>query len=298
MTLDYGQVATLAAIIRTGSFELAARALSITPSAVSQRIRALEDRTGTSVIQRGTPCQPTAAGAILLRHWQRVELLEADLHAALPGLAGTGGHRSPVRIAIPADALATWVIPALAACPNRLFDVVLDDQDHSAEWLSRGDVAAAITARRKPLPGCDAVPLGPLDYCAVASPAFVARWFADAPARPLQDCFAAAPCLTFNQKDRLQARWLHQIGIGGIAPPTHWLPSSHAFVDAALAGLGWGMVPLALARDHLTAGRLVPVPPGARLQVPQVWQIARSIAPALADVTAAIRQVGRPKDAG
>ena len=76
---DYPALAALAAVLRHGSFDAAARALSVTPSAISQRIKALEDRLGAPLVLRGTPCTGTATGLRLARHMEDLGLLEAQL---------------------------------------------------------------------------------------------------------------------------------------------------------------------------------------------------------------------------
>jgi LysR family transcriptional regulator, chromosome initiation inhibitor len=297
MSLDYGQLAALAAVVSEGSFERAARALHVTPSAVSQRIRQLEERVGAVLVQRGTPCVATAAGAPLLRHAERVALLEADLPAALPGLrrerAGAIG-RATLRIAVNADSLATWLVPALAqfaqAAPNVQLDLVLDDQDHTSDALRRGEVMGAVTSAADPVQGCNSHALGKLRYAATASPAFMKRSFASG---VNADTLASAPCLVFNRKDRLQARWLRSVTRRAIEPPCHWLPSAQAFVDAALAGLGWGMNPLLLARPHLASRRLVELMPGRTIDVPLHWQVSRLALPALDLLTSAVLEAAQ-----
>ena len=77
--LDYLGLAALAAVVREGSFERAARKLHVTPSAVSQRIKQLEERTGQVLVQRGTPCTGTEAGRRLCLHLEQVALLENAL---------------------------------------------------------------------------------------------------------------------------------------------------------------------------------------------------------------------------
>lgn len=172
--LDLAQLAALAAVHRRGSFDLAAAELHVTPSAISQRIKALEDRTGILLIRRGQPCSATPSGLRLIRHHDEVALLHSTLAADLPSLSP---GPATLRIAINADSLATWVIPALAATPGFLFDLVIDDQDVSQDWLRRGEVMAAITAHPGPLQGCDTIPLGSLRYRATASPAYLKEWF-------------------------------------------------------------------------------------------------------------------------
>lgn len=282
--LDPAQLAALAAIHRRGAFDLAAAELGVTPSAVSQRLKALEERTGTLLIRRGQPCAATPAGLRLIRHHDEVTLLEEALRRDLPALSP---GPLTLRIAVNADSLATWVLPALAAVPELLYDLVIDDQDVSQDWLRRGEVVAALTSHPQPPPGCDSLPLGALRYRATASPAFRARWLPDGPTAA---ALARAPALTFSEKDRLQARWIAQI-TGSRAPafPTHRLASSQGFVEACLLGLGWAMNPEALAAPHLATGALVELAPEAPLDVPLHWQFTRLAAPALTPVTRAIR---------
>lgn len=282
---DPAQLAALAAIHRRGSFDLAAVDLHVTPSALSQRVKALEEATGTLLIRRGKPCIATETGLRLIRHHDEIALLEQHLSRDLPGLAH---GPATLRIAVNADSLATWVIHALAATPDFLFDLVIDDQEVSQDWLKRGEVAAAITAHPGPLQGCDTVPLGALRYVATASPAYLARWLPDG---PTPQALSTAPALTFSDKDELQTRWVAAL-LGANAPrslPTHRMASSHAFVDACLHGIGWAMNPQALVARHLAAGRLCDLAPGTPLDTPLHWQFARLTAPALAPLTRAIR---------
>ncbi|MBB4955328.1 LysR family transcriptional regulator (chromosome initiation inhibitor) [Agrobacterium vitis] len=280
MSLDGEQMRALVAIIRTGSFEKAATLLGVTQSAISQRIRQLEDRIGAVLIVRGQPCRTTVAGERLFRHAEEVALLEQHLQADL-GLKQEIGPTS-VRLAVNADSLATWFIPAMVATEGLLFDIVLDDQDHSADWLRRGEVRAAVSAAAEPVQGCDCRPLGSLRYRATASPEFVARWFAHG---VTPQALAQAPCLTFNAKDSLQSNWLAQAFGTHLTPPTHWLPSSQAFVDAARLGLGWGMNPEVLVSPLIETGVLVDLAPEHPLHVALYWHWSRSLAQPLKRLT-------------
>ncbi len=283
--LDPAQLAALAAVHRRGSFDLAAAGLNVTPSAISQRIKALEETTGTLLIRRGQPCTATAAGLRLIRHHDEVALLESRLTQDLPGLTPT---TATLRLALNADSLATWVLPALAAVPGVLYDLVIDDQDVSQDWLRKGEVVAALTGHPGPVQGCETLPLGALRYRATASPAFVARWF---PQGLTAQALRQAPSIRFSDADRLQDRWAAQAtGTARPGPlPAHRIASSQGFVEAALLGLGWGMNPEALVTAHLAAGRLVDLAPETPLDVPLYWQFTRLVAPALAPLTRAIR---------
>lgn len=287
--LDYALLSALAAVVRTGSFEAAARHLNVTPSAVSQRIKLLEERIGAILVVRGQPCVATEAGRRLCQHVEQVALLESSLRQSLPGLQPES-RPVTLRIAVNADSLATWFIPAMAETDGFLFDLVLDDQDYSADWLRRGEVMAAVTSHGQPIQGCNCHPLGALRYVATASPGFVERWFPDGFG---PESAARAPCLIFNQKDQLQSLWLRQALGAEIRPPLHWLPSTQAFVDAALAGMGWGMNPELLVREHLRAGRLVALKPSLPLEVPLFWQQSRIVGSLMQDMTEAVLRTAR-----
>ena len=277
-------LAALSAIHRRGSFDLAASSLGITPSALSQRLKALEERMGCLLINRTQPCTATPPGLRLIRHHDEVALLASQLTQDLPNL-----HTDPatVRIAVNADSLATWVIPALAETQGLLFDLVIDDQDYSQDWLKRGEVSAAITSHPGPLQGCDTVPLGALRYHATASPAYIAKWLPNGASKA---ALTRAPALTFSDKDRLQGAWLNAQFGPAFAFPTHRIASSQGFVDAAIAGIGWGMNPEPLIAPHLAAGTLTQLIPNTPLDVPLYWQFSRLNAPALTPLTRAMQK--------
>ncbi len=282
---DPAQLAALAAVHRRGSFDLAAAELGITQSAVSQRIRSLEERVGTLLLRRGPPSTATEAGLRLVRHHDEVALLARGVAQDLGGIAA---GPAVLRLAVNADSLATWVLPALAEVPDVLFDLVIDDQDFSQDWLRRGEVVAAVTSATGPLQGCETLPLGALRYRATASPAYMARWFANG---VTPEAAARAPALTFSDKDRLQAHWVTARGLGQRAAfPSHRLASAQGFVEASLLGLGWGMNPEVLVAEAMTDGRLVEVIPDTPLDVPLYWQYARLAGGVIAPLTRAMRR--------
>jgi len=274
--LDYASLAALAAVVREGSFERAARALNVTPSAVSQRVRLLEERVGAALVVRGQPCRATDMGRRLCQHVDRVRLLEQELQDALPTLAAEGPVRVPLPIAVNADSIATWLAPALAAFAADapvLMDVAVDDQDYTSEWLRSGRVIAAVTGTARPAAGCNSHPLGAMRYRATATPAFMQRYF---PEGVGAGSLARAPSLVFNAKDELQNRWAHRLCHRPIELPRHTLPSPHAFIAATVGGMGWGLNPESLVAPYLADGTLVELVPDSPLDVPLYWQHARS----------------------
>ena len=288
--LDYALIDALAAVLREGSFERAARALHLTPSAVSQRVRLLEERLGQVLVVRSNPTRATPAGRALARHAEQVGLLEHELLGELPVLAQGVQGRVTLPVAVNADSLASWFIVAAAeatADAPLLLDLSLDDQEHTAEWPRSGEVVAAVTALAQAVPGCRSVPLGQLRYCATANPAFMQRHFADG---VNAESLAQAPTLTFNRRDRLQGQWIEQVLGRDLPAPTHWLPSTQAFVDGCLAGLGWGMNMQAMVQPMLDRGELVELVPGQTLVVPLYWQHRRRALPVLDALSRAVQK--------
>jgi LysR family transcriptional regulator (chromosome initiation inhibitor) len=190
-----------------------------------------------------------------------------------------------LHIATNADSLGTWFLAAMSSFARHspyLLNIAIDDEDHTAEWLRRGRVLAAVTSLEKPVQGCRRLSLGRLRYHATASPEFIARHF---PKGVTAEAVAKAPALTFDQKDRLQSRWIRQVFGRDLSPPTHWLPSTPGFVEASLSGMGWGMNPAPIIDAHLASGRLVELVPQTPLDVPLYWQMNRLAADRLTDLT-------------
>lgn len=293
--LDYPALQAVSLVVRTGSFDKAAQALNVTPSAVSQRVKQFEERLGTVLIIRGQPCTATERGEWLCRHMEQVGLLEGELMTRLPALAEPDlpQQRVTLRIAANADSLGTWFLHAVAAFANRgphLIDIAVDDQEHTADWLRQGRVLAAVTALDKPIQGCRVIPLGSLRYLATASPEFMARHFAEGVTLA---ALAQAPSLVFNQKDRLQSQWMEAAFGERPAHPVHWVPSTQGFVEASLLGIGWSANPELLVREHIAAGRLCELVPGMVLETPLFWQVNRVAAERLADLTRAVVETAR-----
>ena len=271
MSLLNPQLAAFAAVLDEGSFDGAAQRLSLTPSAISQRIKALEDRLGQVLVLRRTPCEATKAGERLLRSVQQMRLLEAetlnDFHVG-PDSSGP----TTVAIGVNADSLATWFLVALAQLHDQhelLFDVRVEDQDHSTHLLRDGSVLGAITADARAVQGCSVKKLGVMRYLPVASPAFGARHFANGVNGA---ALSKAPMLVFNRKDALQARFMRSVTRARLAPPMHYVPSSTAFVEGAELGLGWAMAPESMLGKSFADGRLKAIAPNRWLDVPLYWQ--------------------------
>ena len=276
--LDYAGLEALAAVVREGSFERAARKLHITPSAVSQRIKLLEERVGQVLVLRGQPCTGTEAGSRLCLHVEQVALLENELRRSNPALVSEGQFMPPtLKLAVNADSLSSWFMDAMAAFTregNELLDISIDDQDHTAKRIKEGAVMAAVTATSTSITGCNTWPLGSMRYVAAASPDFMQQHFAQG---VTAEAIARAPMLSYDRKDSMQDRWLQAQGLASRhGPPKHWLPSAYAFVRACEAGVGWAMQPTVLIQRHLDAGTLVEVLPDTGVDIPLYWAHARN----------------------
>jgi LysR family transcriptional regulator (chromosome initiation inhibitor) len=293
--LDYASLSAVAAVVREGSFERAARTLNVTTSAVSQRIKHLEERLGSILIIRGQPCKATDMGRLLCSHVEQVGLLEQELRGALPKLVQTEGRddRVTLRVAVNADSLGTWFVSAMGQFVDReraLVDIALDNEEHTVEWLRSGEVLAAVTAHAQPVQGFNSVALGRLTYLAVAAPEFVRRYFPDGVSAT---ALTNAPSLKFNNKDRMQGQWARRVCRREVELPAHWFPATRAFLDASLAGIGWGMNPASSVREHLESGALVELVPGRTLAVPLYWQHTRLQVPMLSRLTEAVVNAAR-----
>ncbi|WP_037909049.1 LysR family transcriptional regulator ArgP [Actinacidiphila yeochonensis] len=283
-------VRTLLAVVDEGTFDAAAAVLHVTPSAVSQRVKALEQRTGRVLLLRTKPVRLTPSGEAVERFGRQVARLERDAAAEL-GMAGAAGP-TILPIAVNADSLATWFLPALAeAAAGReglAFDLHREDEDHTAALLREGRVMAAVTSSPRAVQGCSVRPLGRMRYRAMATPAFAARWLGGG---PLPEALPGAPAVVFDRKDGLQDTFLRSV-----APdrePTsarHAMPSTEAYLEAVAYGLGWGMIPQLQAGTHPAAAGLVELAPRHPVDVPLYWQQWRLDSPALGDVATAVER--------
>ena len=260
MKLDGQQLAAFAAVLDLGSFDAAAERLHITPSAVSQRVKALEQRVGQVLVVREKPCRATPAGVPILRLAAQIATLESE---ALAETSGGSAERTRIAVAVNADSMATWFTAVFGLLPEVLFDVRIEDQDHSARLLREGAVMGAVTTERAAVPGCRVQSLGVMRYVPVASVDYVARFLAEG--------FTAAaaarmPSLAWNRDDALQDKLIRKAFRRDVQRPVHYVPTAEGFGAAVRAGLGWGMYP-----EQLVTTDFVQISP-THLDVPLFWQ--------------------------
>jgi LysR family transcriptional regulator (chromosome initiation inhibitor) len=276
-------------VIDLGSFDSAADRLHVTPSAVSQRIKALEQRVGQVLVVREKPCTATAAGVPLLRLAAQTALLESKTLAEMGGGEGTAAR---IAVAVNADSMATWFTGVFSTLDGVLLDRRIEDQDHSARLLREGVVMGAVTTERTPVPGCRVRPLGVMRYIPVATKAYIKRYLPDG---FTGHAVAEAPSLAWNRDDALQDDLVRKVFRRHIARRQHFVPTAEGFGAAVRAGLGWGMFPDSLAGPHLRDGSFVRVC-AVHLDVPLFWQCWKLNSPLVQTVTDALED-GRRKPA-
>jgi len=279
---DYPSLLALSTIIREGNFERAAEALKITTSAVSQRIKNLEDRVGATLIIRGQPCRATEVGQKLCAHLDRVHMMESEVSSKLSPDMDSATPPIQLRVAVNSDSVATWFLQAAADFSNKTcgtIEIITDHEQHNSERLVSGDVLAAVTAGRRQIAGYRSTRLGNLRFQVTASPAFAHKWFPKgvnpeqfAQAPYIQ--FAQAPYIQFDRTDRLQRLWARQLRIS-LKGSNFLVPSTEGGVNGALHGVGWAINPEILVQPRIADGSLVDLFPGRYLYEPLFWQTAR-----------------------
>lgn len=270
--LDAAGLDCLAALADERSFERAAQRLAITQSAVSQRLRSLEAQVGQLLVVRSRPLRLTEPGKVLLRFARQLQALRADVGREL-GARAVVNER--LAIAINADSLATWVLPALDPVVRQGLregfglELVVDDQDFTHDWLRQGEVLGCVSTVKQALRGCLAQPLGLMRYVAVASPAFLQEHL---PGGLQASNFAQTPFLVFNRKDDTQVQWVAKaFGVRAPRLLERFVPSSEAYVRAVQAGWGVGVAPELQLRPLLAAGELVVIRPDVSVDVSLYW---------------------------
>ena len=282
----------LAAIVEEGGFERAAKRLSITQSAVSQRLRTLETQAGTVLIVRGRPLKATPAGRLLLKHTMQMRLLhtdlEQDLHKLSPGTTGSVREEDRVSIAVNADSIATWALPAFNALIKQglPLEIIADDQDFTQDWLREGQVLGCVTTLKQALRGCKVVSLGAMEYVAVASEEAIKHF---CPGGLSAHSVIKMPFIAFNRKDDLPAEFISRaFRLKHVHLNQCFVPSSEGQVRAVLAGWGASVVPELLVRPFVATGQLTLLAPKSALDINLYWHCWNLDSAALNALSAAV----------
>lgn len=294
MHLDYPSLTALAAVVREGTFEAAARSLNITQSAVSQRIKALEEKTGAVLVVRGRPCVATEYGHRLIRHIEQVQVLELDLAKNLQAVtAGDAPRPAALRIGVNNDSLATWFPEVILRAGTQLnlnLDILGEDQTDTAEILKNGDALAVVTSEGTPLQGCRRLVLGTMEYLAIATPAFLRANFANG---VTPESVGRATCLFYNRKDQLPEHWLLEAFGASFRLTGHRLPSFTGLMTCIENGAGWGLMPRSTIADALEEGRLEELVPGRSVTLALYWQASVQSSEVMRMLSSIVAEVAR-----
>ena len=265
---DYRAIAALHAVIEAQGFEVAARKLFITQSAVSQRIQSLENYYGKPVLIRSQPYRPTELGKLLLGHYKRLVFLEESLQSEI-----TSEVQSPkISIAISRDSLDTWftkVIDQLHTLEPLKLEIISDDQEVTLDYLRKGLVSACASTMAQPVHGCHAELIGFVDYVLVASPSFIKKYFIH---KNVIENLLQAPSVIFDSKDYLHARYLEKFfKIVHAQLNHHIIPSVSGFRQFAIKGLAYALIPEIDIRKELSQNRLINLFPDKIWKMPVYW---------------------------
>ena len=287
-SISIEQLTALRQVVEDGGFEAAADELHISQSAISQRIKNLESQIGQIVVQRTKPVRATETGQLLLRFSRQIALAQEEVMALIA--KEQRGAAVSIRIAVNADSLESWVLPALAPMAHQgiALDLRRQDEHITAGLLRSGEVMAAITADRNPVQGCSITALGSTAYYAVCTPEFKERWFAGGMDRQSVE---EAPLVQYDRNDLLQYHFIRRITLARVHPPTHYVPTSAGYNNAISLSFGWGLIPASVLSSY---------PDGALallsnepLLLPLYWQQWKLSSPSLSAVAQAIIEAGR-----
>ncbi len=268
--IDYRLLEAFAMVVQEGGFEKAATSMNLTQSAVSQRVKLLEERAGKILLSRAAPPKPTADGELLLKHFLQVKLLEDGLTAEM-GSSKTV-ERVKLSVAINADSLASWFIHATGPLFNNgelLIDLHVDDQEQTHKLLKEGVVAGCISDKASAIQGCRVEYLGTMTYRLLATRTFIQRWFPNGLQQPELE---NAPAVIFNRKDALHHKSLKQVsGKSTKLQAIHYVPAPEQFLQMISAGYAYGMVPDWQSEALRKSGELVEIHEKANAEVKLYW---------------------------
>jgi LysR family transcriptional regulator (chromosome initiation inhibitor) len=290
MDISSDGLQTLAAVVREGTFDAAAESLHLTPSAVSQRMKALEATVGRVLVQRTKPARATPDGEVLLRLAAQWDLLRLEAAADLAG-EPEAGHEDPrdiprmhLPIAANADSMSIWLLPVVAEIQRRhpvAVEILRDDESHSTGFLRAGQAVGAVTSDPRPVRGCSVLPLGAMRYLPVASVEFIEAWL---PHGLRAADLARAPMVAFDRKDTIQFDLLGRLTRRHVDPPTTYVPASAEYHRAVELGVGWGAVPASQIQPALDAGTVSTLG-NQHVDVQLFWQYWKLESPIVNDLT-------------
>lgn len=291
--LDYQSVACFCHVVRFQSFEKAAQHLHLTQSAVSQRIKRLEEQCGGPLLIRARPIVVTALGEQVFAHANKVSLLEEGLFDHIKGAQGS----QPLSIAVNNDTLATWfsdVVSEFSREDKTRLHIRAADQGQTRERLQRGEVVACLSQIGSPVSGGESLFLGNMHYELFATPEFIENVLRCDRCNVSVKSVAQAPSLIYDEHDDLWAQYaIENLQMKADTRHSHWYPSSHGFVSMVLGGTVCALLPSIQVREEVQDGRLVSLFPKKKLSVPVYWHWYKLNSPVLERLTSIVRNISK-----
>ncbi len=267
---DYKLLAALVEVTEQQSFELAAQKLFISQSAISQRIKALEEQLGQPVLIRSQPILATHAGEQLLAHFKRVRQLEYELVPILSPEKPTKPMK--ISLAVNADSIATWFIDAITlVLKTQLVELnlIIEHEERTLDKLRSGEAVGALSIIEKPLKGYRSFKLGKMEYCLVANPDFIAQYFPDG---VNQNSLKMAPAISYDHKDDMHVRYIAKhFNLAAAEYYCHSVRSSEAFVALVKQGVAYCLLPKLQIANELDSGQLASLCPEYTLVETLYW---------------------------
>lgn len=250
-----------AVVARTPSLAAAARALDVTPSAVTQRLQDLERRVGVRLLERrGRRPTLTAEGELLMSEGEKIGGLLAALHEQLASRRGEVA--GPLRVLAPFGFGRHHIAPLVAQF-QRVHTQVTVELTLSDRLARVPDTAwdVAIHIGDEPTHGLRAERLAPNGRVCCAAPSLLARVGEPAQPESLRDL----PCLALRENDEDVTLWRFRDETGRTrqvrVSPVLASNDGDVVRDWALAGLGVMVRSRWSVADDLREGRLVALLP-------------------------------------
>ncbi len=268
--IDYKLLEAMATVIKERGFDKASQKLYITQSAVSQRVKLLEEQTGQILLARTNPPTATPAGHRLLKHYLQVKWLERDLFE--DSSTSIDKQAESLAIGLNSDSLTTWFYAAVEPFlkeMNVTLDLRVDDQEETHKMLKEGTVMGCISSRKISMQGCNTTYLGSMNYRLTASPGFMSEFF---PEGFISKAVKQAPAVIFNKKDTQHYQLLKTVFRKKITDiPIHYIPAVKEYARFITEGLGYGMLPDQTSEELLKTGKLIDITPSHHMLVKLYW---------------------------
>jgi len=267
---DYKLLSALSSIIEMQSFELAANKLFITQSAISQRIKLLEENIGQPILIRSQPIELTAVGEQLLSHFKKVQQLENELLPEL--LPDKPTKPMKISLALNADSMATWFIQAVTPVLKEHLvelNLLIAHEEQTLDKLRTGEAIGAVSVIKKPLKGHRSFELGKMNYCLVCSKSFQKKYFVEGVTKL---SLKMAPAISYDHQDDMHERFIvKHFGLASSEYYSHSVRSSEAFVELAKQGVAYCLVPELQIKAELASGELIKLCPQKQLIQTLYW---------------------------